>query len=167
MLYRYRISTKLPPSSARISVLVMVPTMSRPTFMPDRNKAPRPRVGSTQWTSQRAEDRLMATSMTAPRVLTMTPPTSRPFRPMGVPCWRSCSSGSTSVKRRPSILQMVWANRPKAMARAMPRTVPSMAQQVFLCTPPRIKKHATLTRAQTPNTVGITGRPLKSRGMSK
>jgi len=91
------------PKNARIRVLVMVPTISRPIFIPERNRARPSRSGATVCTSVSAEEMLMATSITAPSALMTTPATSRPRRPKGVPVCRSCSSGSTSVSRRPSI----------------------------------------------------------------
>ena len=86
--YRYRISVNPLPKNARIRVLVMVPTMSRPMFIPERNSSRRDSWGLAAWTSAREEAMPMVTSITAPRALMMMPPTSRPRRPMGVPVWR-------------------------------------------------------------------------------
>ena len=75
------INTNPLPKNARISVLVMVPTMSRPMFMPEWKSSLPLRSGATVCTSVNAEEMLMATSITAPRALMTTPATSRPRRP--------------------------------------------------------------------------------------
>ena len=159
------INTNPLPKNARISVLVMVPTMSRPMFMPERKRSLPLRSGATVCTSVRAEDMLMATSITAPRALMTTPATNRPRRPRGVPVCRSCSSGSTSVRRRPSMRSRPWASRPNSSARAVPAMVPSAAQTVLLLTPPRITMVTTVIYAQTRNTVSSVGAPFISRGI--
>ena len=86
----------------------------------------------------------MVTSITAPSVLTITPPISRPRSPIWLPCWRSWSRGSTSVIRSPSIRVSIWANSPKASASAMPAAVPTMAHTVFFRTPPRMVRLTTV-----------------------
>ena len=90
------------PRKARISVLVMVPTISRPMFLPDFHKSRRVSSGFTAFSSLRADDMDIATSITAPKAEMMIPATKSPRKPMGVPDWRSCSKGSTSEMRRPS-----------------------------------------------------------------
>ena len=83
------------PRIARIRVLVMVPTMSRPMFMPLRIRSLAVSSGFTRVSSWTAELMLMATSITAPRALTMTPAVTSPVMPMVLsPVWRSCSRAS-------------------------------------------------------------------------
>ena len=143
--YRYRISVNPLPKNARIRVLVMVPTMSRPMFIPERNSSRPDSWGLAARTSAREEAMPMVTSITAPRALMMMPPTSRPRRPMGVPVWRSCSKGSTSSMRRPSTRVRAWASSPNSRARAVPATAPSMAHTLFFCTPPTMVRLTTAT----------------------
>ena len=142
----------------------MVPTMSCPMFMPERKSARKPNCGLAAWTSSSAEEMLMATSITAPRALTMMPATSSPCSPMGVPVCRSWSRGSTSATRSPLTRQRDWASSPKSMAKAVPATVPSMAHSVFRFMPPRIVKLTMVMYTQTRNTVGRVGAPRISRG---
>ena len=148
-----------------MSVFVIVPTMSRPMFMPDRTRSFQPRSGATACTSERAEEMLIATSITAPSALMTTPATSRPRRPMGVPVWRSCSSGSTSDRRSPSTCSSACAARPKAIASATPASVPTMAQTVLRRKPPRIVSVTTVIYAHTSSVVSSVGAPFISSGM--
>lgn len=71
-------SAKPLPKNASISVFVIVPTMSRPIFMPERNSSFAFICGATVCTSVSAEAMLMATSITAPSALMTMPPTRSP-----------------------------------------------------------------------------------------
>ena len=113
--------------------------------MPERKSAFFPRAGFAAWISDREEAMLMATSITAPRALITIPPVSSPVRPMGMPCCRSWSRGSTSLSRRPSIRLRLCTTMPKSMASPVPATVPSMAQTVFFLMPPRMVRLTTVT----------------------
>ena len=121
----------------------MVPTMSLPMFLPDFHSSPRVISGFTAFSSLRAEEIDMATSITAPRDEMIIPPTSKPRRPMGVPVWRSCSSGSTSEMRKPLTWARACAPSPNTVAKAIPAMVPRQAHKIFRFTPPRITKQTT------------------------
>ena len=153
------------PRNARISVLVMVPTISRPMFMPDLKRSFCFSAGFAACTSSSAEEMLMATSMTAPSALMMMPATKSPLKSMVAPTYFSCRSGSASSMRRPSIFARLCTARPKSIARNMPATVPRKALIVFRCTPPRIVKLTSAIKAQTANVVSTVGAPLKSSGI--
>ena len=73
------------PRNASIRVLVIVPTMSRPIFMPDLNRSFDVRPVFAACTSSSDEEILMATSITAPRALMMMPATRSPLSPIGCP----------------------------------------------------------------------------------
>ena len=79
--YRKRISENSLPRKARMSVFVIVPTMSWPMFMPERNSSLCERDGFAACTSSRADEMLIATSITAPSALMMMLAVSSPLSP--------------------------------------------------------------------------------------
>ena len=73
----------------------MVPTISRPMFMPLLNSSRAVRESLTRVSSRMAEAMLIATSITAPNALTMTPAVTSPVMPIMLsPVWRSWSRAS-------------------------------------------------------------------------
>ena len=77
------------PRNASIRVFVIVPTISRPMFIPDLNSSFAESLGFAACTSSSDEDMLMETSMTAPSAHIMILATSRPLSSSDAPAYLS------------------------------------------------------------------------------